>query len=138
MKMRAFAFSMAAVFFAAMTVPALAAPGGHGGRPASAGPPASAGDKSNSGGELRGLDRADQVAGEHGRKGRDNARTRGNRADQDVKAAQKALKGNGRDPGEVDGKMGPRTRATLADFQKSEGLKVTGQLDKDTRSRLGL
>lgn len=30
--------------------------------------------RSNAGGELRGLDRADQVAGEHGREGRDNAR----------------------------------------------------------------
>jgi hypothetical protein len=31
--------------------------------------------RSNSGGELRGLDRADHVAGDHGREGRDNART---------------------------------------------------------------
>ena len=30
--------------------------------------------RSNAGGELRGLDRADQVAGEHGRDGRENAR----------------------------------------------------------------
>ncbi len=31
--------------------------------------------RSNAGGEVRGLDRADQVAGEHGREGRDNARS---------------------------------------------------------------
>ena len=31
-------------------------------------------NRSNAGGELRGLDRADRVAGEHGREGRDNAR----------------------------------------------------------------
>lgn len=30
--------------------------------------------RSNAGGDLRGLDRADQVAGEHGREGRENAR----------------------------------------------------------------
>lgn len=30
--------------------------------------------RSNAGGEVRGLDRADQVAGEHGREGRDRAR----------------------------------------------------------------
>lgn len=30
--------------------------------------------RSNTGGELRGLDRADHVAGEHGQQGRDNAR----------------------------------------------------------------
>ena len=31
-------------------------------------------EHSNMGGELRGLDRSDQVAGEHGKQGRDNAR----------------------------------------------------------------
>lgn len=31
-------------------------------------------EHSNKGGELRGLNRADQVAGEHGKQGRDNAR----------------------------------------------------------------
>lgn len=31
---------------------------------------------SNKGGKLRGLDRADQVAGEHGKQGRDNARAK--------------------------------------------------------------
>jgi hypothetical protein len=30
--------------------------------------------RSNKGGQLRGLDRADEVAGEHGAKGRENAR----------------------------------------------------------------
>lgn len=39
-------------------------------------PPASAGknERSNKGGQLRGLDRADQAAGEHGQQGRDTAR----------------------------------------------------------------
>jgi hypothetical protein len=39
-------------------------------------PPASAEkeQRSNKGGQLRGLDRADQVAGEHGQQGRDRAR----------------------------------------------------------------
>jgi hypothetical protein len=32
----------------------------------------------------------------------------------------------------VDGKMGPKTRAALADFQKAHGLKVTGRPDKET------
>lgn len=31
-------------------------------------------EQSNKGGQLRGLDRADQAAGQHGRQGRDNAR----------------------------------------------------------------
>lgn len=33
-------------------------------------------EHSNKGGKLRGLDRADQVAGEHGKQGRDNARAK--------------------------------------------------------------
>lgn len=39
-------------------------------------PPASTGkdQHSNKGGQLRGLDRADQMAGEHGRQGRETAR----------------------------------------------------------------
>jgi len=39
-------------------------------------PPASSGknERSNKGGQLRGLDRADQAAGEHGQQGRDTAR----------------------------------------------------------------
>lgn len=57
---------------------------------------------------------------------------------QDVMAAQQALKDKGRDPGVIDGKMGRRTRAALADYQKAEGLKVTGRLDEDTRAKLGM
>ena len=55
---------------------------------------------------------------------------------QQVKAAQQVLKDKGHDPGTSDGQMGPRTRAMLADYQKAEGLKVTGQLDNDTRAKL--
>ncbi len=163
MRMQGLVFSMAAVFFAAMTGPALAGPGGHGGGPASGGPPLGAGNMSDRGGAVRGLDRADRVAGEHGDKGRDIAETRGNKGGkrrsldratdvagehgangrapkpaQEVMAAQQALKDKGHDPGKIDGKMGPRTRAMLSDYQKAKGLKVTGQLDNDTRGKLGL
>jgi peptidoglycan hydrolase-like protein with peptidoglycan-binding domain len=34
--------------------------------------------------------------------------------------------------------MGPRTRAALIDYQKSEGLTPTGRWDDDTRARLGV
>ena len=57
---------------------------------------------------------------------------------QDVMTAQQALKDKGRDPGMIDGKMGRRTRAALADYQKAEGLTVTGRLDGDTRAKLGM
>jgi peptidoglycan hydrolase-like protein with peptidoglycan-binding domain len=57
---------------------------------------------------------------------------------QQVMAGQQALKDKGHDPGMIDGKMGPRTRAMLSEYQKAEGLKVTGQLDNDTRGKLGM
>jgi hypothetical protein len=57
---------------------------------------------------------------------------------QDVMAAQQALKDKGRDPGTIDGKMGRHTRAAISDYQKSEGLKVTGRLDAETRAKLGM
>jgi Putative peptidoglycan binding domain len=57
---------------------------------------------------------------------------------QQVKSAQEALKDKGFDPGEIDGAMGPRTTAALREFQKAEGLRVTGRLDSETRSKLGI
>jgi hypothetical protein len=39
-----------------------------------------------------------------------------------IKAVQQALKDKGHDPGEVDGAMGPKTRAALRDYQQKEGL----------------
>jgi peptidoglycan hydrolase-like protein with peptidoglycan-binding domain len=55
-----------------------------------------------------------------------------------VKAVQQALKDKGHDPGEVDGKMGPKTQAALRDFQGKEGLKASGRLDSDTMTKLGV
>jgi len=63
---------------------------------------------------------------------------RGATKHQTVMAAQQALKDKGHDPGMIDGKMGRRTRAALTDYQKAEGLKVTGRLDDDTRAKLGM
>lgn len=57
---------------------------------------------------------------------------------QDVKSAQEALKGKGYDPGEVDGAMGPRTSTAIKEFQQAEGLRVTGRLDAETRTKLGI
>ena len=57
---------------------------------------------------------------------------------QEVKSAQEALKAKGYDPGASDGAMGPRTRAALRHFQKAEGLRATGRLDADTRTKLGV
>ena len=58
-------------------------------------------------------------------------------ADQ-VRAVQQALKDQGHDPGDIDGKMGPRTQAALRDYQQKQGLKATGQLDAETSAKLGV
>lgn len=55
-----------------------------------------------------------------------------------VRAVQQALKDRGYDPGDIDGAMGPKTRAALQDFQRKEGLKVTGRIDAATREKLGV
>lgn len=57
---------------------------------------------------------------------------------QQVKMAQEALKEKGYDPGAIDGAMGPRTSGAIRDFQQAEGLRVTGRLDAETRSKLGI
>lgn len=58
--------------------------------------------------------------------------------DERVKAVQQALRDNGRDPGAVDGRMGPKTEAALRDFQQAQGIEVTGQLDVKTMQALGI
>jgi len=57
---------------------------------------------------------------------------------EDVKKLQEALKAKGQDPGPVDGIMGPKTRAALKAFQKTSGLKETGELDDQTAEKLGV
>lgn len=53
-----------------------------------------------------------------------------------VKALQQALTDRGFDPGPVDGVMGTRTSSALKEYQKSENLTVTGELDVDTAAKL--
>lgn len=54
-----------------------------------------------------------------------------------VMAAQEALNRNGAGL-TVDGRMGPKTRAALKDYQSKNGLKASGNLDAQTRAKLGL
>ena len=54
----------------------------------------------------------------------------------DVRTAQQALQDKGFNPGPIDGIMGPHTKAAISDFQTKENLKVTGNLDKETKARL--
>ena len=38
----------------------------------------------------------------------------------------------------VDGKMGPKTRSALMDYQSRNGLPASGQADSATRAKLGV
>lgn len=49
-----------------------------------------------------------------------------------VMKVQTALRNAGFDPGTIDGRMGPRTRKALKEFQKAHGLSADGSLDKQT------
>ena len=55
-----------------------------------------------------------------------------------VRQAQEKLVSEGINPGAVDGRLGPQTRQGLQEFQRSNGLEATGQLDAETVAALGL
>jgi hypothetical protein len=56
----------------------------------------------------------------------------------DVKEMQQTLQDEGHYHGKIDGVFGLRTRASIREFQKAENLPVTGQLDVQTASKLGV
>ena len=66
------------------------------------------------------------------------SKTDGRVAMNDTRAAQEALKTQGFDPGPADGRMGPRTRAALTDYQRKNDLPTTGMLDDATMSKLNV
>ena len=53
-----------------------------------------------------------------------------------TKDIQNALKNAGFDPGEIDGKMGQRTKQAVMEFQKTNGLKVDGKAGPKTWGKL--
>jgi peptidoglycan hydrolase-like protein with peptidoglycan-binding domain len=56
----------------------------------------------------------------------------------DAKKVQEALRDKGYYTGQVDGVLGPQTRAGIRQYQKSENLPVTGRLDAETAGKLGV
>ena len=54
----------------------------------------------------------------------------------EVRLIQMGLKSVGHDPGRADGKLGPKTREALLEWQESQGLPPTGRLDKETATVL--
>ncbi len=59
-------------------------------------------------------------------------------ADQIVADVQASLQEQGFYHGEVDGLLGPQTRAALADYQQAQGLEMTAAVDEPTLQSLGM
>jgi hypothetical protein len=57
---------------------------------------------------------------------------------QTVANVQAALQEQGYYSGEVDGVLGPQTRAALAEYQSAQGLEPTGAVDEPTLETLGM
>jgi hypothetical protein len=57
---------------------------------------------------------------------------------QEVANVQAALQQQGYYQGEIDGILGPETRAALAEFQSAQGLQPTGTVDEPTLEYLGM
>ena len=56
----------------------------------------------------------------------------------DINKVQKSLSDKGFYHGDIDGLLGPRTRQAIGEYQKSENLPVTRQLDVETAGKLGV
>ncbi len=54
-----------------------------------------------------------------------------------IRKIQQALADAGLNPGTADGKMGPRSKNALAEFQKKHGLAV-GKITRETLRELGI
>ncbi|MGH9435383.1 MAG: peptidoglycan-binding domain-containing protein [Terriglobia bacterium] len=57
---------------------------------------------------------------------------------QSIRQVQKDLRDKGYYTGKVDGIEGPQTRKAIRQYQKAEGLSVTGRLDARTAGKLGV
>lgn len=53
-----------------------------------------------------------------------------------IKQVQSALQKAGFDPGPIDGKLGPKTKKAIKEFQKSKGLTQNGEVDSKTGKEL--
>ena len=55
-----------------------------------------------------------------------------------IRDTQQALKDKGFDPGPIDGKNGPKTRAALRKYQTGQSMTATGRMDGKTLEGLGV
>jgi len=56
----------------------------------------------------------------------------------DIKKLQESLRDKGYYHSQVDGVLGPQTRAAISQYQKAEKLPATGRLDAPTAGKLGV
>ena len=57
---------------------------------------------------------------------------------EDIRKLEQALQAKGYNPGPVDGIMDKQTQDALREFQKKNNLAVTGNVDKETATKLGI
>jgi localization factor PodJL len=55
-----------------------------------------------------------------------------------VANVQSALQQQGYYQGDIDGVLGPQTRAALAEYQSAQGIEPTGAIDEPTLDTLGM
>jgi peptidoglycan hydrolase-like protein with peptidoglycan-binding domain len=71
-----------------------------------------------------------------GRMGSQQGSTR--MSDADIKSVKEALKAKGLNPGPINGTMDSQTQQAIRDFQKTNNLRVTGEVDEQTAAKLGV
>ena len=71
-----------------------------------------------------------------GRMGSQQGATR--MSDADIKSVKEALKAKGLNPGPINGTMDSQTQQAIRDFQKTNNLQVTGEVDEQTAAKLGV
>jgi hypothetical protein len=55
-----------------------------------------------------------------------------------IREVQQQLNAHGHQVGEINGQWNPQTEVAMRNFQRSQGIQVSGQLDEKTVERLGL
>jgi peptidoglycan hydrolase-like protein with peptidoglycan-binding domain len=77
-------------------------------------------------------------SGREGPTGSANPNGSGKMTSSEVRQIQAVLKGEGYDPGPIDGVMGTRTQEALRSFQSAQNLQTTGEVNAETLKKLGI
>lgn len=82
------------------------------------------------GGQQEGMQQQDQMMQQQGKAAPMDRKT--------IEQVQQALNDKGYDAGPVDGNWGSKTQSAVENFQQSQGMQATGQLDQQTLAALGI